>query len=86
MPTVSTKPRVILQCNYGSHPEVVRVYAFDQSVGVALVKMRFHDGEEFISRMDLHELQAIHDDPQGTFADVRTALVLRAEELLHDEK
>lgn len=86
MPTAPTKPRVILRCNYGSLAEVVRVYAYDPWEGTAAVKLRTSDGMEFIGRAEIHELEAIHDDPQGTFADVKAVLRDRAEELLPDEK
>lgn len=79
-----TKAKVILRCKYGELAVVVKVYAYDPWEGTALVKVRLHDGREALGREEIHDLEAILNDPQGTFVDVKEELRKRAEELLPD--
>jgi hypothetical protein len=78
--------KVTLRCNYGSFAEVIRVYAYDPWEGTALVKVRFSDGGIALGREEVDELEAIYDDENRTFADVKAELRKRAEDLLPDEK
>lgn len=83
--------RVTLRANYGSHAEVVRVFAYDPWEGKALCLFRYGGGDDSgpwmaLSSATASDLEAIHDDPQGTFADVKTELRRRAEFLLPNDR
>lgn len=79
--------KVIIRCTYGSHAEVVKVYAYDPWEGTALVKVRYENGKESLGRVEVGsgDVEAFHDDPGRTFADLKAELRKRAEELLPDD-
>lgn len=74
--------KITLQANYGSHAQVVRVYAYDTWTGRALVKLLGPDGDHAIDALAVSDLEALHDDEPRTFADVRAVLEARAGEVL----
>ncbi len=81
VPATSAAP-VKLRLNYGSHAEIVRVYALDLRNDTALVRLRWRDGSESIDVHGLIEMEAVHEDAAGTFAVLNTEVLRRAEDVL----
>lgn len=71
---------ITVRKNWGSMPEVIRVFAYDQSTGDVLCLLKFKDAPKAIEQVPFKELEAI--DPNGKFHDLNTELTFRAEYLL----
>lgn len=75
--TQAPKTRVTIRANWGSHPTVIRVFAYDPKTGVVLVLWRYERDGLQIGEAMFHELEAL--DENRTFQDLDKHLRMRAE-------
>jgi squalene cyclase len=75
---------ITLRRNWGSHPVVIRVLAYDPNTGQASVVFRDRDKTEFLETVPLEELEALDEDRQ--YVDVAEEVRLRAEVILKDRR
>lgn len=75
--TQTPKTRVTIRANWGSHPTVIRVFAYDAESGVALVLWKYERDGLQIGATTFHELEAL--DENLTFQDLDKHLRMRAE-------
>ena len=74
-------PKITLRANWGSHPTVEKVFAYDPTEGISLVLLKYAD-HQAIREIPDNELEAIQDDPERTFVTVDTVLRRLAEFIL----
>ena len=79
-----TTTKIILRKKFGSMDRVERVFAFDPTEGVALCLLREWGGKSYLEGLQVGDLEAIHDDKAGTYADTEATIRERAEHVLPD--
>lgn len=73
---------ITLRLNWGSHAEVVTVYAYDTGLKVALVKLLYHGQQHEIDKVEVENLEAIENDAVGTMHPPEPILRKMAREIL----
>lgn len=72
--------RVALRLNFGSHPAVARVYAYDPATGDVLALVDYTDGGKRLAQVSTGELEALKAD--DTYGDVDAELRRRASHII----
>lgn len=70
---------ITLRRNSGSYDRVERVLGYDPGRLVACCLLKDFYGYRYLDCIDMSELEAVHDDPAQTFADVKAEVSRRAE-------
>lgn len=73
---VEAKKPVLLRRSGGSHPEIVRVYAYDPNNGTAAVRLKFDDDTFQLDLLSFEECEAT--DAESRYVDVNQVLANRA--------
>lgn len=73
-------PTMTVRKNWGTHPEVIRVFAYDQISGIVLCLLKHRDATKALAEVPFKELEAI--DKDGKFHDLNTELTFRADYVL----
>lgn len=75
--TTTKKTKVTIRQNFGSFPVLIRVFAYDPSLGTVLARVKYPDNSTGICQYAQTELEAV--DENRTYQDLKEHLRKRAE-------
>jgi hypothetical protein len=73
---------VILRLNWGSHPAIEKLYAYNVTTQMVLARVKYYDGQPGYGEFSVDEIEAIDGD--GNYGNAVAEIRRRAKEILND--